>query len=435
MSESEIPKVRVLGPITPSKESISADHLLYENLKAAVAEHLPYEAARQQVFWDSAPDSLDEQAAAEQLAAQYMLVGALKLNQETVTPETKQLWSERYTQAATELYGAPDPEMARSLLSTQASEIMRKSVSTTVNRQVASRFTELCRQFGIETSSGQSETVFAEAAQKIGDFLDARFLPVFEALELENQPAQIEPEGIAIAFEHALTALTHVYDSSWVDWTVERRDDKDQLSIQPGDKQILIGMKRAAATPLELKGLVAHELLLHAQRSVNGSKKSKQLGTGLPSYTDAEEGIGVFFEYAITGNVPDKNVDRYVDIALALGQIDGISHTRKEVLEFAMTRAVIRNQIKPFAEQKSREDIEKAVYAHVNRIYRGSLGNEYVGVFTKDSAYHRGFVEVGNYISDQLASGQTPMQIIDFLLQGKFDPTNSAHLALLEASA
>lgn len=434
MSESVIPKVLVLGPITPATESVRADQLAYENLKPAVTKHLPYEADRQQVFWDSAPGSLDERAAAEQLAAQYMLAGALKLNQEATTPESTQLWSERYTKATSELYGAPDPEIAQSLLSAQAGELIRKSARTTVNRQVATKFTKLCEQFGVEASSGPGETVFAETAQQIGDFLDARFLPVFEALELENQPAKIEPEGIASAFEHALTALTQVYDSSWADWTVERREDKDQLSIVAGDKQILVGMKRAAVTPLELKGLVGHELLLHGQRGVNGSKKSKQLGAGIPGYLDAEEGIGVFFEYAITGVVPDKNVDRYVDIALALGQIDGVSHTRKELLEFAMTRELIRNQAKPFAEQKSAEDIEKAVYAHVNRIYRGSLGNQYVGVFTKDSAYHRGFVEAGNYISDQLNSGKTPMQIVDFLLQGKFDPANSDHLALLETS-
>ena len=79
--------------------------------------------------------------------------------------------------------------------------------------------------------------------------------------------------------------------------------------------------------------------------------------------------------------------------------------------------------------KKTVEDIEKEVYAHVNRIYRGSLGDESIGIFTKDISYHKGFVEMGRYMQAQIDNGKSIEEVLDFLLTGKFDPTNMQHIA------
>jgi len=393
---SEIPKVLVLGPITPSADSVRSERLDYPKLRPAVEKHRPHERARMAQFWDAEEGSLDEHAAAQQLAMQYMLMGAQALEL-SANPE---LWSQRYTQATSEIYGLPEPELARQLWREQQDD-------------------------GIE-----AETPFRDAAEKVGEFLDSKYASVFEALDIDTLSSEpIGPGGIANKFEAAIAVLAQEHDADWAKWTVERNDEKDSLSVVAGSKKILVGMRRANVQPQQLKALFAHEVLVHGLRGVNGQKTSKELGNGLPGYLDAEEGFGVFVEYAISGKISEKNVDRYVDIAYALGQIDGVQHARQELIDHAMKRATERNE--KSEQKKTQDDLVKEVYAHVNRIYRGSLGNEHVGVFTKDISYHKGFIEMARYIQEQLDNGNTIDDIMDFLSSGKFDPTNRRHLSYL----
>lgn len=390
---SEIPKVIVLRPITPSADSARSEKLEYSQLESAVNKHVPYEYKRMDKFWNAEDGSLAEYEAAQQLAMQYMLMGSLALTR-TSDPET---WSKRYTQATSEIYGLPEPDLARALWLEQQTE-----------------------------DESKLELPFKDVAEKVGEFLDEKYAPVFDALDIESSTEMVGPSGIADKFEAALRVLASQYDLDWSEWTVERNNEKDSLSVAAGSKKIIVGMRRANVHPEQLKALFSHEVLVHGLRGVNGQKVSKELGKGLPGYLAAEEGFGVFVEYAIAGKVPDKNIDRYVDIAYALGQIDGKEHTRQELFDHAMQRAIKRND--KAENQKTVEDLEKEVYAHVNRIYRGSLGNEYVGVCTKDISYYRGFMEMGRYVKDQIDNGKTVEEIITFLSSGKFDPTNPQHV-------
>lgn len=388
----EIPKVTVLKAITP--QDPKADVLTYGNLQTAVNKYSPDEYARLNTVWNTETGSIEEHQAAEQLAMHYMLVGALALN-ETATDASKKLWSERYTKASSEIYGLPEAEVAQKLF---------------VMQQNGEKLGEL----------------FGSAQEPLRNYLHSKYEPVYAALGLENAPDQLDPTEIANRFESAIAVLADQYDESWREWSVERNEEKDSLSVVAGNKQVVVGMKRAHVTPTQLKSLFSHEVLVHAQRSVNGAKLSKELSTGLPGYLDAEEGLGVFVEYAISGELKDVVIDRYVDIAYALGMVDGKQHTRQELLELAMLRANKRNEQAEI--KKSEEDIQKETYAHVNRIYRGSLGDEHIGIFTKDIAYYRGFLEAGRYIEARLAEGQTIDDIMSVLFSGKFDPENPAHI-------
>ncbi|HSW92152.1 MAG TPA: tyrosine/phenylalanine carboxypeptidase domain-containing protein, partial [Candidatus Saccharimonadales bacterium] len=380
---SEIPSVLVLEPITPSNDSVRAEELKYPKLQPAVEKHGPYEHARMNRFWDAEGDSLEELEAARQLAMQYMLMGSLALTQTT----NQDVWSKRYTQATSELYGLPEPDLARSLWSEQLSE------------------------------RGDVEVPFKEAAQKVGEYLNDKYAAVFDALDIDSSsPESIDPNGVADRFEAALAVLADQYDPDWSNWKIERNSEKDSLSVVAETQTIIVGMKRASVQPQQLEALFSHEILVHGLRAVNGRKISESLGTGLPGYLDAEEGLGVFIEYAISGNISEKNIDRYVDIAYALGQIDGEEHSRQELIDYAMKRAIARND--KAEHKKTIKDIEKEVYAHVNRIYRGSLGNESIGIFTKDISYHKGFVEMGRYIQAQIDNGKSIEEVLDFLLTG-----------------
>jgi hypothetical protein len=391
------PKVLILGPITPTTDSIREDTLQYAKLQSAVDTHTPHEYQRIREFWDTEEDSLVERGAAQQLAAQYLLMGSLALNT-AQQPESKELWSSRYTQATSELYGIPDVNLARHL--------------------------HEARQHG------EKEWPFEEVAKRVGEYLSNKYADVYAALDLENAPDEITPDDLATRFESGMKTLAESHDPAWNSWTVERSEEKDSLSVKGSDKHVLVGMKRANVRPEQLKALFTHEVLVHGLRAVNGEKYTSELKSGLPGYLDAEEGLGVFMEYAISGTVSEKNIDRYVDIAYALGQLDGVQHNRAELIELAMDRALQRNEQStpklPYAE------VEKEAYAHVNRVYRGSLGNEHVGIFTKDIAYHTGFMEIGAYITEQLENDVSVGALIEFLVLGKFDPTNPAHVQFVQ---
>lgn len=323
-------------------------------------------------------------------------MGSLALTK-TTYPD---VWSKRYTQSTSEIFGLPEPDLARKLWREQRGG-----------------------------EDAEVEIPFETAAEKLGWYLGKTYQPVFDALGISSDTEPIGSVSIADRFESALSVLACEKDSEWAKWKVERDEQSDSLSVVPPNKKIVVGMKRSSVEPKQLIGLFGHEVLVHGLRGLNGGKVSKEFGRGLPDYLDSEEGFGVFVEYALTGVIPQKNIDRYIDIAYALGQIDGKEHSRKELINIAMQRAVARND--RAETKKSIEDIEKDVFAHVNRIYRGSLGNEHIGIFTKDISYHKGFVEIGQYIQDQLDVGKTIEEIFTFLSSGKFDPTNQRHLEYL----
>jgi hypothetical protein len=118
--------------------------------------------------------------------------------------------------------------------------------------------------------------------------------------------------------------------------------------------------------------------------------------------------------------------DRYLDVALALGTIDGRPHTRHELFELVYARATVRSQAAGKPERPG--NIERESWAHVNRIFRGTLGNDIVGVFTKDIAYYQGYQKMTAFVIDELKAGSSPHELWSLLTLGKYDPTDALHM-------
>ena len=398
MSQNNLANVELLTAITPTTDSSRQDRILYAYLNPARNEYNPLEYTRMAQFWDAEPGSLEEEESARQLALHYMVIVSAALNESASVSEIESL-SKWYTRASGELYGTPNAEIAKRLYDDQ--------------------------QCGVET-----EVPFEHAARELGRFIDTKYNTVFAALEVDLLEDRIEPDEVAYRFEAALAVLESEHDAAWSEWSVER-NQTDKLSVNRLKKLFGVGMKRAAISPQQLRALFSHEVLDHGLRAINGLSLSEELSKGLPGYIEAEEGLGIFIEFAISGTIKDVVYDRYVDIAFALGLIDGVEHTRAELIEKAMSRAKRRNKSTEKT-TRSEEDLIKEVYAHVNRIYRGSRGDENIGVFTKDMAYYEGFLKIGNYIEHEMVSGKTMEDIWEFLMIGKFDPTNRRHLVYIQ---
>ena len=352
--------------------------------------------ARLRATFDAEPDSLEEAEAARQQAFQYMLftVGSLK---NAVTSKSRELWSDRYTLATSELYGLPDAEVALELIRQQ--------------------------------ERGEMEKPYGEAAAKVREYLIGKYPDVYAALDLDDTASTYPIDVVADKFDAALEVLKHK-DPAWSGWSIYRDDEKGQMGVAARFKMISVGMQGVAVAPDTLQGLFSHEVLVHALRAVNDQKAGSEYENGIPGFIDSDEGLGIFVEYAITGRIPYKIYDRYIDIAYALGLVDGMQHTRDELLERVLERALERNR--QADQPESLEDIQKSVYSHVNRIYRGSRGDEHIGIYTKDIAYYVGFVKIGEYITQQLESGKSIDEIMHYLLAARFDPTQESHRNYVE---
>ncbi len=262
------------------------------------------------------------------------------------------------------------------------------------------------------------------AAQTFGVFL-RDFYP-FSLSVFKGDPAQvIDAAGIVERFELALAELQTHRDEFWKEWKVLVTDDSC-LSVNPLEKRLIVGSHRAGVELGELEGLFGHEVLVHAMRAGNGQHLSDEFEQGLPGYIDAEEGFACFVEHALSGSAPRKMYDRYLDVALALGTIDGQPRARHELFELVYARNLVRAQA---VGKKARPSaIERESWAHVNRIFRGTLGNDIVGVFTKDIAYYQGYQKMTAFVIDELQAGTQPHELWSLLTLGKYDPTDALHM-------
>lgn len=423
----QIPKVTVPGSITPTE---NGDYLDSLNLAPAVEKHRPYDSLRWYQFLVTEEGSIEELSAAKQLALQYLLQIAFKTTV-AIDSDTRKQWTDRYTQASAEIYGVPESSRASKLLQEHIISFEEYKDNPAVDAVLLEEYLQSIKFYdtdSVETeqheqSINTSEHCLEEVGEKINNYLEEKYSRVLEVFKPYREEIQNNPDQIKQKFDQAILLLIEI-EPSFADWNVKIRDGKDSLSVDRGRKTIIIGKNRIAASDLELEGLFSHEVLVHVLRAINGAKTDKLLSMGLPDYIDAEEGLGTLFEFAITGQLPEKNADRYIDIAIASGVLNGVKTNRNDLLNLVKMRETLRGQANGIL---NKDIINSKVKAHVNRIYRGTPGGREVGVFTKDIAYQVGFDKIVVFISEQLEVGKNINDIIDYLLSGKFDPTNALH--------
>lgn len=353
-----------VDPLTVSPDSARAPELQYELLR-------PYADSRQHaakewdaVLWNELENGVAEEKAARELATHYLLQTAIRLSEADNNADRAQ-WSDRLTTASQELFGAPDPDAARSLFVTNTKNLVEAATAANVDRALIDSYQSLTGAIQVGdtlTAPEVDKNDTEQLRQEMQAVIEARYTAAFAALELDTLTDSIDAAGIADAFDRTLKALAETYDESWSEWKVVRKEGADSLAVHATKREISVGKNRAAVSKNELKALLAHEILTHALGALNGYKLSQPLGDGLPGFLDIEEGMGVFNEYAVTGALSDKVADRYTDIALAMGQIDGHMHTRQELITLALTRAHVRNEAQPDGLKLPDDVIEAEVY-------------------------------------------------------------------------
>lgn len=359
-------------------------------------------------------DADHEEALDLRLSHEYLLISALKL-QEAATDEERQLWSERYTAASVANYGQPDVNEAAVIAAQELPLFIdaarRSNLPADALELLIDSYTSLARMYDSESSRFDYDDVLG----RVNDYLIANYPAVRKALS-GNDDQVLGFIEINRRFDKGLRQL------GWQGWSLSNNQTA-QMSVSPQKKTINIGKHIPDLSLKRVRALFAHEVLTHAQRAENGAKIDINLRYGLPGYVTSEEGLGMVLESAVEGVLPHRVGDRYVDITLALGLSQQPALSRFELFRLTMARMLLR--LGSAAEAAERTVMRRIAWQHVNRIYRGSLGNEFVGVFTKDIAYYEGFKRMIAYLARY--EGSDFDTALEFALSGKFDPTNPAH--------
>lgn len=384
-------------------------------------------------WYGNQPDnSIEEEDFARKLGQYYLLKTAQNLS--SPNPEKRgkdrETWAKRFTEASIELYGAPDIAYARNII--DAEMTVFKSFSGKYIDRIQHNFSLLARAVKLEISNVKTAESVESLPLNQEQIIELRSALYelngdwFEHI-LSNQKNIFHPEDV-VQLINDLFSIRSTKDDRYARWSGRISKNEDVFKVTAQEQIVEVGENRLPMTHNELIGLIGHELGNHVTRSINGSEDSR-LGLGLPGYLDVEESLGILFELILTGHMPEKAGDRYLDVALALGTIPGYRLSRGELIEFGMNRELARQELAGERIDETKIEIaRKRITTHVNRIYRGGdgLNGENPAVFTKDIVYYPAKIET--YISKNLLKGYTSSQIIQFLLQGKFDPTIPSHL-------
>lgn len=420
----------ILKSIAPAQQYASSDQLVYQHLVSS-REYFQYPS----LLLENGSELLRSwkryktSEVHEQLQIATLMMAAHRL-QLAWLPPTKLFWSAQLTSRSVALFGRP--------MGKEVARLAAKELHSFEN--VASRFASKREFFEPTLNAYQSlikrkalntkdvEERYESVLTDVREYFEDTYADVFACFDQYAADASVSSVELVKPFRAALDILAQ-RDPAWKSWQIVN-DDGAKLCVEVPRKRIVIGRHRVPLAISELKGLFAHEVLVHAQRAVQGSKIHKKLGQGLSGYLIAEEGLGVLVEAAMNGRISTKVKDRYIDIALALGDTMRRALSRQELFEVCYVREVTRSVID--GKDISLERMEKEVWEHVNRIYRGSLGNKYIAVFTKDVAYYKGFVRMARYIKKQKHLQHDMNKVFEFLLQGKFDPSIPEHIQYLD---
>lgn len=420
------PSIAVLKALTTEE---SDDHLYAKNVEEKAAEYSQYEPYLWQQYIEADPGSYDEEKAAIGLAK----INLIKTSAQFASSETSRLgldrdkWAAQFTEISSQIYKPPESSVVKLVVGEQLSNIDEEGY---FGARVKSFYEALdSRLDELKVPEASFQTLSADSRNSI----QAAFVGYHRdwlGVDVDEQDL-FTPSDLVGLFNNLLTIRSE-NDKKWRGWKAMLKEGKDQVSIAAKSRLVAVGGARVDMDRQEVLGLVAHELGVHATRYVNGSSIDKSLGEGYPGYLEIEESLGVLSEWLVTGKMPHKAYDRYVDIALAMEVVPGVKMNRHELMQLALERDLSRKEADAvLIDSRAIVDAAQIAKAHVNRIFRGGDGREgEQAVFTKDAVYFPAKLE--DYLARQLSAGYRPKELVEFLLQGKFDPTDEKHLSWLE---
>lgn len=431
---SSVPVIDVLETVGPSNIGQGDQRLSYDLLMDNVARYRKTHAVRSAAVAKLDPNTIEGEDAVRQLIMEGLVDSSARLVTSPDGSEEHDVWARRFTQASIKLYGSPDKYEVARLLQSELVFLHQIDGSEDFNQDCVSLLGTVYEDAlaGLaEIPPARADSNFVPVAVKeFGAVLRDRYGYIFDLVN-DSKKTEYTPKDLSLLIQSSLDRLSIVDGGGWKNWHAQLAPKSTIVSVDTAQELVKVGENRPTATKQEAKALLAHELLVHVLRSKNGyAKKDEKLAVGIGSYLDVEEGLGLLAEYAATGDMPTRAHDRYVDIALALGLLDGRQYGRQELFHISYARQLLRLQAQYKFDLIDQSDLDIRVWSHIDRIFRGTPGDssgKVQAVFTKDVAYYKGYREIADYLAFQVEEGHDIADVFDYIMQGKFDPTDEKH--------
>lgn len=378
-------------------------------------------------FLNSPLNSIEERRATRQLTRLNWRIQSLLLGRENDTEEHK-LRTQWMTRRSVDLFGVPNVTLTKRIMKHDLDCL--RSVQFRTNKD-KNDYQKLCAAYEKLGIVAQNKSVHINRAVITAQENHLKELLVENygfILKNIHHDRVYDARETADAVQSILQAFTQS-DIRFSDWSVEATDGT-HLSVSTEDKKILIGKNRSIQIGSELVATLMHEFVVHILRSVNGESSGVyDAQHGFDGYAEFEEGLGSYIEFLITGRRPDKLDNRQIGLSLAMGQLGDHAYGPEELVTLLTIRLKLLLKARGMKASYIKLKIDELEPLVIDRLFRGGLtkGEPYP-VYTRDRVYAEGFEICRDYVHNELKKGQQPEILMQFLLSGKFDPTNDSHV-------
>ena len=336
--------------------------------------------------------------------------------------EEKEAVAEKYRHLNIESYGEPDEDIYRSLLGGKLNTIHSKKLTGKADELRKELFDMVDFDPDVDISERfrpSDETV--EWMHSVAESLYGGMLS-----HIPNEQEEFDPYELQKIFtniiEEEFNNDSKGYAGAAEGWTVSV-EKATSVNVKSSEKRIVIPDNGMMRSRKKVENLVVHEIGVHMLRSITGGETDMlPLKSGLSDYYDAEEGLGVVMEQALSGKFAERGVDHYITAGLA--HFDNKDF--RDAFEVKW-RLSLLDSVEDGGEIND-EQIAKAKKTAFTQTLRSFRGTNDMPLF-KDLSYYNGSVEVWRH----LESIKGDDFLLSLLLAGKVN-TSADHRRVILGS-
>ena len=338
--------------------------------------------------------------------------------------EEKKAAAEKYRYLDIESYGEPDEDTYRSLLGGKLNAIYSKKLTGKADELRKELFGMVNFKPGMdipERFRPSDETV--EWMHSVAESLYGGMLSHIPNKQEEFDPYELQKIFTDI-IEEEFNNDSKGYAGAAEGWTVSV-EKATSVNVKSSEKRIVIPDNGMMRSRKKVENLVVHEIGVHMLRSITGGETDMlPLRSGLSDYYDAEEGLGVVMEQALSGKFAERGVDHYITAGLAYFD----NKDFRDAFEVKW-RLSLLDSVEDGGEIND-EQIAKAKKTAFTQTLRSFRGTNDMPLF-KDLSYYNGSVEVWRC----LESIKGDDFLLSLLLAGKVNTSKKHRDVILESKS
>ena len=338
--------------------------------------------------------------------------------------EEKKAAAEKYRYLNIESYGEPDEDTYRSLLGGKLNAIHSEKLTGKADELRKELFGIVNFKPGMdipERFRPSNETV--EWMHSVAESLYGGMLSHIPNKQEEFDPYELQKIFTDI-IEEEFNNDSKGYAGAAEGWTVSV-EKATSVNVKSSEKRIVIPDNGMMRSRKKVENLIVHEIGIHMLRSITGGETDMlPLRSGLSDYYDAEEGLGVVMEQALSGKFAERGVDHYITAGLAYFD----NKDFRDAFEVKW-RLSLLDSVEDGGEIND-EQIAKAKKTAFTQTLRSFRGTNDMPLF-KDLSYYNGSVEVWRC----LESIKGDDFLLSLLLAGKVNTSKKHRDVILESKS